>query len=191
MSPEARPHARIPIGDPGALPKGARVVEPAGRDAFDTALDRMLARARAAGVAEGSRLSAQRAAGALDGAVQELEEFRRGVVATLSHDAVDLALAIARRLLRAHVPRGDFDLEGMVRETLEVATSERGHCTVHLHPEDLASLEGAAFRSGTRLEGDVGVSRGDVHVETSMGLVVRELDSLLDRIGEGLREELS
>ena len=63
-------------------------------------------------------------------------------------------------------------------------------CVVHLHPEDARKLESVPFRSGTRIQADIGVSRGSVHVETPMGLMVRELDSALDAIAERVREEL-
>ena len=46
------------------------------------------------------------------------------------------------------------------------------------------------FRTGTRIQADEGVSRGDVHVETSLGLLVREAFGALESIEQRLLEEL-
>jgi flagellar biosynthesis/type III secretory pathway protein FliH len=96
--------------------------------------------------------------------------------------AAELALEIARTLLRTELARGNYDLERLVRETLGEASVGRSPCVVHLHPADHARLADLRFRSGTRLEPDEGVSRGDVHVETPPGLLVRDVDGALDAI---------
>jgi hypothetical protein len=62
---------------------------------------------------------------------------------------------------------------------------------VHLNPDDLARLEGVRFRAGTRLEADSGVRRGDVHVESALGLLVREIDALLASVGERIAGDLA
>ena len=66
----------------------------------------------------------------------------------------------------------------------------RSACVVHLNPADHARLEGVRFRSGTRIEPDVGVPQGDVHVETPIGLLVRDTESALESIERRLHEEL-
>jgi flagellar biosynthesis/type III secretory pathway protein FliH len=47
------------------------------------------------------------------------------------------------------------------------------------------------FRAGTELEPDDAVARGDVHVETPHGLLVRETSEALRSIHERLLGELS
>lgn len=150
--------------------------------------------ARAVGEELGARARAaderDSATRALERAAERLDAFRAEAEASLSRTATELAIAIARRLLRSELSRGNVDLERVVRETLAAASSERGACVVHLNPADLAALEGVEFRAGTRLCADVEVARGDVHVETALGLIVRELDGALESIAGELREQL-
>ena len=61
---------------------------------------------------------------------------------------------------------------------------------MHLHPDDHARLKGVLFRSGTTLELDPNMVRGDVHLSTPRGLLVRDLDSALEAIREQLLKEL-
>jgi len=141
--------------------------------------------------AEGERAGRAAAAATLDAAVLRLNALEEELRGSLARTAAELALEIARTLLRTELARGNYDLERMVRETLSEASVGRSPCVVHLHPSDHARLADVRFRSGTRLEPDEGVSRGDVHVETSLGLLVRDLDGALDAIGKRLREDLA
>ena len=147
----------------------------------------LLARARA----EGERSGLDSAGRTLDQAVERLLTFEEESRAALARTAAELALEIARTLLRAELARGNYDLERIVRETLSEASVGRSACVVHLHPADHARLADVRFRTGTRLEPDEGVARGDVHVETSLGLLVRDLDGALEAIGKRLHEELA
>jgi flagellar biosynthesis/type III secretory pathway protein FliH len=167
----------------GAAPAGARVAAH-GADAVQAEL---LARARA----EGERAGRAAAGEWLDQAAERVAAQEAEARAALARTASELALEIARTLLRREVGRGQYELETMVRETLAEAATGRSPCVVHLNPVDHARLADVRFRSGTRLESDEGVARGDVHVETSLGLLVRDLDGALDSIAKRLREELA
>lgn len=137
------------------------------------------------GLAQGRAEALRNAAGALQRAADELEaEHSRA-----AQLAVELALEIARVLLRREVRAKNYDLEAIVRETLAVSGVDRGRCVVHLNPEDAAALESVAFRAGTTLEPDVAVARGNVQVSTPRGLLVREFEQALDAIGSELRGE--
>jgi len=58
-----------------------------------------------------------------------------------------------------------------------------------LNPADHARLADIRFRTGTTIQADDGVPRGDVHVETSLGIMVRETMGSLDAIEKRLLEE--
>lgn len=160
-----------------------------------TSLEALLQRARELGFARGQAQGAagqrEQALRALDAACERLDAFREQARADLARTAAELAVEIARRLLRCELARGSVDLERLVRETLQAASTERGRCVVHLNPADHAALRERPFRAGTELCADVEVARGDVHVETALGLLVRELDGALDSLAERLAEELS
>jgi len=165
-----------------AEPSGARLLAQ-GPGAVREAL---LARARAEGERRGRAVAAE----LFDQAVARVRTSEDESRAALARTAAELALEIARTLLRSELARGHYDLERIVRETLGEAAVGRAPCVVHLHPADHARLASVRFRSGTTLAPDEGVARGDVHVETSLGLLVRDLDGALESIGKRLADEL-
>ena len=152
--------------------------------------DEVHALVRARARAEGERDARERGCAALDAAVTRVGELEQRLGAELAHAATELAVEIARVLLRRELPAGGYELERIVRETLAEAAVGRSPCVVHLNPADHAQLSGTRFRSGTRVEPDEGVPRGDVHVETPLGLLVRDLEGALDAIAKKLTEQL-
>lgn len=177
MSPE---RLTIELG----TPLGAVRVSASGAAAVD---ETRLAHARA----EGQRQGRAEAGAALDTAVARMLAFEEEARTALAGTAVELALEIARTLLRGEIQQDHHDIERLVRGTLAEAATGRAPCVVHLHPSDHARLAETKFRSGTRIEPDVGVAKGDVHVETSLGVLVRDLDGTLAAIGRRLKEELA
>jgi flagellar biosynthesis/type III secretory pathway protein FliH len=168
-----------------AVPTAARLIEGGLEEALEAYVVARERRAQEAG-----RLAARAGAfAALDAAAARLDHAREAALEGVVHQTVDLALEIARTLLRCELPAGRYDLEAMVREALSFSGVERGRCIVHLHPDDVGRLEGATFRAGTQLEADPGVPRGSVHVTTPQGLLVRDLDEALRAIGERLHAE--
>jgi flagellar biosynthesis/type III secretory pathway protein FliH len=172
-------------------PSGARLAEGDLASAFERALAGRERAARAAGLREGERAALAGAASALDAAVARFDAAHASMLAALGADAVDLALEIARQILRSEIRAGRYEVGDLVRETLAHSRTGRGRCTVHLHPDDAAQVEGLRLRSGTLIEPDSGVARGSVHVETPQGLLVREADECLAAIAERLGEARS
>lgn len=170
-----------------AEPCGARVAP----GTLDDALAREIARREDAARLAGAREERERAAGALDRACEALGRARRDAEAELAGAAVEIGLEIGRVLVRAEVAAGRHRIEAVVREALALSGSGREPCVVHVHPADAEALASARFRSGTKIEADESVARGDVHVSTSQGLLVREIDEALRSIGERLRAEVA
>lgn len=158
--------------------------------ALGRVLERTRAAARESGRRAGARAERERAAAALEAAAAALDAARAAAAQDLAHTAVDLALEIARTLLRVELPAGRYDLEGMVRETLSFSDVQRGTCVVHLNPVDAEALSDVQFRVGTSIEADAGVPRGSAHVTTPQGLLVRDLDEALRSIAARLHEEV-
>jgi len=149
--------------------------------------EKRIAQARA----EGERAASTRAARALELAAARLDAAREEAEAALARNAVALAVEIARTLVRKELVAGTHNIESMVREALAASGAGRGPCTVHLNPADIAQLQDVRLRAGTELEPDDAVARGDVHVETPHGLLVRENAEALRAIHERLLGELS
>ncbi len=168
-----------------ATPAAARVVD----GALVAACAQAAARGRAAGLVEGEARALAGAAGRLDAAVERFLETSEAAARGVAEDAANLAVAIAREILRVELDAGRYDLERIVREALQASGAGRSACVVHLHPDDLQRLQGVAFRSGTRLEADPEIARGDVHISTSRGTLIRDVDAALAAVAERLKEE--
>ena len=189
MSPDRHHLAPLRLGAGHPEIRGLRLVELEGRNTTEVLVERAQERALAEGLVQGIALAQEREAGLLAQATAEIEKRRDELTDELAHSAVELGIAIARQLLHSEVSRGGHDIEKIVRETLGAAAAGRGRCTIHVHPDDFETLRDTKFRSGTSVQGDIGVARGDVQVETSMGLMVREVEERLTSIAERLREE--
>lgn len=155
----------------------------------EAVLAERLARARAEGHAAGLAEGRQQGAAVLDTAVERLGTLEREAHDALGRTSVEIALEIARTILRREISAGNYDIEKIVRETLAEAATGRAPCRVHVNPADHAALASTRFRSGTEIAPDSGVPRGDVHVETTLGLLVRDVDSALRSIRRRLQEE--
>jgi flagellar biosynthesis/type III secretory pathway protein FliH len=121
----------------------------------------------------------------------EIARQREKAAADLAHTSVLLATKIARELLRAEIDVGHYDLERVVRDALAVSGVGRGACVVHLNPIDAERLKHVPFRAGLTIEADHEVARGDVHLTTPVGVLVRDIDDALEAIGEKIRGGLS
>lgn len=170
-----------------SAPSGARIVEGDLDGALEAWIARREATAHAAGVALGEKRSRDSAAQALDAACTRLDAAREKAAGEVSQLAVQLAVEIARELLRCEIAADRYDLERIVRDTLALSNVGRGSCVVHLNPSDAAALANVRFRNGTAIEADADVARSEVHVTTPQGVLVREIDGALQEIGERLR----
>ncbi|MEO0663561.1 MAG: FliH/SctL family protein [Planctomycetota bacterium] len=130
------------------------------------------------------------AAKALASAAERIELAIDRAEESLSCDAVELGVEIARQILKLEVQAGNYDLERIVRATLGASDVKRGRCVVYVHPDDAAMLEDTVFREETEVRPDASVPRGGVHVETPRGLLVRDASAALEEIREQLLEDL-
>ena len=174
--------------------KDARLLEQSPETPSDT-ISMVVRRAQElafeAGVQQGRALERTESTERLDQAAAAVESSLEEARDALARTAVELATKISRTILKKAIASEDYDLETMVRSTLHDAALGRRPCVVHLNPADYARLADTPFRSGTEIQSDEGVARGDVQVETSLGLLVREAIGSVDAIEERLLEELS
>ncbi len=137
---------------------------------------------------EGFAVATQSAAQCLEKAALGLEEARTGLADSLVETAVQLALEISQELVRKELGEGNYDLPAIVREVLASASSSSNSMILRVNPEDVDALSSIRFRSGTEVQGDPSVRRGDVQLETDQGLLVRDMDNCLSSIRERLQE---
>ena len=182
MSPE---RLRLP-----APVRSVRLHAQTAGDPSQAVLSLVRERALAEGAAAARQAMREEAVTLLEESVAQVTASASEARDSLARTAVELGVEIARRLLRAEITRGNYDLQTLVRESLAEAVAGRGPCVIHLHPDDCDALRDVKFRTGTRVQADEGVRRGDVHVETELGLLVRENAGALDAIEKRLMEDL-
>jgi flagellar biosynthesis/type III secretory pathway protein FliH len=162
--------------------QAARMVEIAERAAAEVRL-----RAESEGRADGA---AAIAAHALALAAQEAQADERGL-----DRAVELARLLAERLLGETLALDPTRVVALAREALREARGAR-KLTLRAHPEDAPLLERSLAELGldqatASVVADASRSRGNLRIQTEIGVLDAELAPELDRLAAKLRESLA
>ncbi|MEZ6014499.1 MAG: FliH/SctL family protein [Planctomycetota bacterium] len=173
-----------------AQPKRAAVRQDGLEAVRQEVTERLVAAAYARGLAEGTQAALDGGVRLVELAMNQLEQARNRAEQNLPREVIELSVEIADQLLRSRLADDAYDIERIVRSALAGGGNERGLCVVHLHPSDLAQLEGVKFREDTSFVPHSGLARGTVHVETKRGLLVRDPIEALEQIREALLEGL-
>jgi len=104
-------------------------------------------------------------------------------------EVVELALAIAKRVVRANVLMNKEIVTQMVKEALRRA-ADRERIVIRVNPQDVEEIKGHRDEYTTSIEGigsleivgDRRVSPGGCVVETNTGNIVADLDAQLEEI---------
>lgn len=174
-----------------AAPAAVRRTEATSDEVLAAAIERKVEAAQERGFAAGLVDTRTSGRDLFDQAIDRLDGARQAATEQLATQAVELALGIARELLRTELSAQNYDLVGIVREALSTADAGREAVTVHVCEADAKLLEDAPLRQGTQVVIDPHLRAGDVHVETSRGVLVREIDDTLETLRERLLEELA
>jgi flagellar assembly protein FliH len=201
---------RLPEGvlEGSALPPRARVIARPVGEAMSEArvlLDRaheearqILARAEAAANDMILQQQARARADALCLVVGEALELRKRQ-AELSKNAldrsVDFATLLAERLLGEELALAPERIRALARQVLEEAAGAR-HAIIVAHPRDAGELRSGLGSLGSLLdsvgiEDDDRLNRGQIRVETELGVIEADLRGQLERLATQLRKLLS
>jgi flagellar assembly protein FliH len=162
-----------------------RRAEEAGKKAAQNAIESMLA--------ERVARKMDTLTPAIDSLVRQLDDTRGAWRQHWEHAAIQLAGAMARRILRRElIQQPEFALE-LVREGLQLMAGSAS-ITVYLHPDDFANVGAQAERlaeslsklAPARITADPGVAAGGCRLETQFGEVDLQIDSQVNRILEEL-----
>lgn len=131
---------------------------------------------------------------ALDNVVREIQAHRGEWIAYWRSAAIQLAAAMAEKIVRRELQNDTTISEGWIAEALELAAGS-SEITVRLSPSDFEHLHGHAERLKESIAGlgemrfvsDEQISAGGCRVETRHGSIDQQLENQLDR----LQEELS
>ncbi len=171
-----------------ARSEAERVREDARAEGFAQGLDEGRAEAMAA-VASG--------AAAVASAAQELAEARCGLEEGLQRDAVELALALAAKILGGAIEAQPDRVLEVVRGAIR-HLADRRIITILVNPEDLeivnAGIDELRSHAGgieqCEIQADRRVGRGGAVVRTSEGEVDADIDTQLERARQVIAAEL-
>jgi len=190
----------VPRGK-AAGPSGAAAIA-ANPDAAAEGVERrtaqLLQEARAAGYREGEEAGRKRAAAELEPAlerlarsIQEIAGLRAGLRREAEADMLQLALAIARRVLHREMALDPDAVHGLVLAALEKLQGQ-DISRVSLHPSHAALVGGMLRKSGVgqgvEVVADPGCQPGSVVFETARGSLDASVDTQLREIERGLAD---
>jgi flagellar assembly protein FliH len=146
----------------------------------------------AQGELAGADAAAQRGEAMLHRLMQTLEELtalRSEMIRQTERQMVQLALAIAKRVVHREVSLDSDLLLAMARVALE-RLGESARVVVRLHPDDYAAAGAARVAelgaSNVSVVADARLSRGACRVESDMGLLDAGVDAQLQELGRAL-----
>jgi flagellar biosynthesis/type III secretory pathway protein FliH len=162
------------------------------KEAFDKGLEQGRAEIIAA-----RQEKLDRAAAALEAAVEEMERIRQQDLARMETETVRLALAVAEKIIGDQAEQGKA-IEHVIKAAMEKVSDPR-HLILRLNPKDVDTVREAnrqlhpADDAGTafRLETDPGIQRGGCIIETKLGDVDARIDQQIRIVKELLTAELS
>jgi flagellar assembly protein FliH len=171
----------------------APVEEPPNYDAHLAALERdAFAKGFAQGEQAGADQASQRGEAMLYRLMQTIEELtqvRAQMIQQTERQMVQLALAVARRVIHREVSIDPDLLIAMARVALE-RLGETAQVKIRLHPEDYqaAGAERVAQQAGSNVTvvADAHLSRGGCRIESDMGMLDAGVDAQLHEIARAL-----
>jgi flagellar assembly protein FliH len=121
--------------------------------------------------------------------LQELTGLKKKYLRSAEEDAVTLAVAVARRVLRRELTVDTESLLGVIKAAFEKVDARDIH-RVRMNPEDLPVLQKHLAKLGmpprVELDGDVSLERGALIVETTRGNLDASISTQLREIEQGL-----
>lgn len=179
----ADPQAPLAVSAPPAMPTPVAAPEPARVDPARAAQEQRWREEREA---------IERTLASLLEAARTLEGQHRQRLTEMQRVAVELAVAIASRLIHAKIEAGEFNIQALVQKAVE-QLDPRQPVTMRLNPQDLALLQ--ARMGGqpllhesveVRLVPDPALGRGDCRAEAGDVSVLSQLPAQLEEVRKHL-----
>ena len=139
----------------------------------------------AEGLSAGQQEIRQRAA-RLERLFDAMAEPLAGLDSRVEEELVELALAVARQLLRREIKTDPGQVMAVVREALAALPAAAGRIVVHLHPEDAEflreTLPAVETERSWHLVADPSITRGGARLVTQTSHVEATLESRLNAV---------
>lgn len=156
-------------------------------------LDAVRKQAFQEGFAAGSESAEQKArqrydaaVGGLRATVTALEQARPALLAEAEAEMVELAFAIAKRVLRREISVDPWATRAIAAACLQEAGGAAVK-QIRVHPDDVAAVREGVGQS-IEVRGDAAVSRGGAVLETERGTLDGRIETQLDEIARGLAD---
>lgn len=139
---------------------------------------------------EKNKAELSRICGILNSLIGRVNRFCEKLFAEHTEAIARLSVEIARKILARRVEEGDYKIETVVKEAINVVPS-RKELVVHLNPKDYSELEklqseGSVNFEGIKFVSDVAIGVAECVVESPKGMIKSLIDEHLDRIGGAL-----
>jgi len=145
------------------------------------------------GLGEGERAGSERTAAEyskkldeLGAVLTQLESYKRNLRSDAEREVVDLAFAVAKRILRREVTVDPTTAVAMVRTCIE-EFSEAEATKIVVNPADF-ELVSQHVGQEIAVSADPGIARGGAILETAQGKLDAQIDSQLSEIELGLAD---
>lgn len=192
----ARERARRIVGR--ARQKARDIQSRARQEGFEAGYRDGLQQGHSAAQAE-ARARVEQILAQLQQVVQEAEQRRERALMQAEADVVQLALAVAEKVVRRQVESGPEVTRAVLRELLgQGLAGSPSRVRVRVHPEELALLEGEGRETAPAQVGPVQVEwvadprirRGGCVVETDLGAIDADLNTRLGLVRQALMDGL-
>jgi flagellar assembly protein FliH len=197
VRPKAKPQEAVPVAGHGGggAPAQEAVAESPEHLARRAALERD---AFVKGYAQGERAGLEAGGKRIDAVLRRLGEtidelagLRRQIVQQSEQQLVQLALALAKRIVRRELATDDELLAALARVALE-RLGEARPATIRLHPEDFGRTTAGRLdqwaAAHVTVVADPNVNRGGCLVESPFGFVDASVDAQLQELAAALLE---
>ena len=147
---------------------------------------------RLAEVEEQSRRLAQ-TCHVLDDLAGKLTRFYEEILTAGRQEIASLSVEIARKVLAQRVRQGDYDLEMVIQQALEIAPA-RQEVTVRVSPQDWEACQRLQQErpdgpwAGLKFVADPSIGPAECLVETPRGVVKSLIEEHLDKISKALEK---
>ncbi len=191
MLPGGPPPVRaVPRTGPVAVAEAAPEADPQGPQARFGAIERdAFAKGYAAGERAGAEAGSTRAEAMLRRLAQTIEELgtlRTSMVHQTERQMVQLAVAVARRVVGREIALDADLVVAMARVALD-RLGEGTPAVVRLHPEDLEATGQTGWAGPhVTIVADAAVSRGGCLVESEFGFIDASVDAQFDQIAQAM-----
>jgi len=118
----------------------------------------------------------------------KLDDYYAQLVSGQKASIAKLSVEIARKILSQKVSEGDYEIESIITESLS-QVPERDGVIVHLHPEDMSSIEKLCDKGGlegVKFVGDERIGKAECLLETGKSVVECFIENNLEQIGNAL-----